>query len=621
MSKELELEINRLKKLNLLFEESNKVAKIGVWEVDVINHQLFWSKTTKLIHGVPNDYIPSLSAALNFYKPGKSSQLIKEAVEQAIQKFQPYDIEVELLRKDGSTCWVRAKGSPEVHNGQCVRLFGTFQDIQEQKEKEFELIDKELKMAAIFNNNIDALFLTNPIDGSILKANKAASEMFGYTEAEFQQIGRNGIIDLTDSKISSILKERVQEKQITTDLIGIKKDGTKFPIRVSSGIFMDSQGHAQASTCIIDMTEIVHYQKQVSETARKFKGIFDSAFQFIGFLTPDGVLTEANNSAIEFAGLKPADVIGKKFWDCHWWTISDKTQNELKASIEKAAKGEFIQYEVEILGANNKTTTILFNLKPLFNEKNEVYSIIPEGRLIQDIVDTRKELISKNNELASFATIVSHDLKEPLRMVSQFLAKLEQKYSGALDDKARLYIYYAVDGAKRMSKMIDELLNFSRISEKDKTFESIRVDRLIDDILQGFKQIIEENNIKIEIGVLPEVLAIRTAFKILLTNLIGNAIKYRKKDGLPVIKINCHEETNDWLFTIQDNGIGMEKEHHEKIFQLFSRLHTRTEYEGTGIGLATCKKIVELHYGKIWVDSTLEKGSTFFFTIKKNINV
>ncbi len=618
MPKELLLEIDQLKKIIDLYEESNSAAKIGIWEVDLINHQVYWSKTTKLIHGVSDNYIPNLTSALNFFKPGISSQLINEVVEDAIQKNKPYNIEVELMRKDGSTCWIRAKGTPELINGKCIRLYGTFQDIQDQKNKELELINSELKMSAVFNNNIDALFLTNPIDGSILRANNAASNLFGYSETEFSQIGRNGIIDISDPKLPNLLKKRNNEKYIITDLIGIKKNGERFPIRVSSAIFTDAKGNTQASTCIIDMTEVIHYQKQTEESARKFKSIFDSTFQFIGFLKPDGTLTEANNTALQFARLKPEDVIGKKFWDCHWWDISDKTKEELRLNIERAAKGEFVQYEVEILGANNSTTTILFNLKPLFNEKNEVYSIIPEGRLIQDIVDSRKELISKNEELSRFSTIVSHDLKEPLRMVSQFMAKLEQKYSGLLDDKARQYIYYAVDGAKRMGNMIDELLEYSRIAEKDKTVEKFKSKYIVEEIIASFSRSIEEKSIQINIGSLPEINAIKTAFKILFNNLLSNAIKYANKTSLTLIEIGCEEDDNYWKFNITDNGIGIDKPYHEMVFQLFSKLNTNNNYKSTGIGLATCKKIVELHHGKIWVESALDMGSTFYFTLKKN---
>lgn len=618
MLSEIELDIVALKKLNELFEESNRADKIGVWELEVATNTLFWSSTTKTIHGVDPTYNPTIDEAFKFIKPGINLELLKTYVDNAINNNIPYDIEMQIIKKNGAEIWTRARCTPEFRNGKCTRLFGTFQDIQEQKDKELELINSELKLSAVFNNNIDALFLTNPIDGSILRANKAASNLFGYTETEFNLIGRNGIIDFSDPKLPDLLEKRNIEKHITTDLIGIKKNGERFPIRVSSGIFTDAQGNTQSSTCIIDMTEVKNYQKKIEESARKFNGIFHSTFQFIGFLTLDGTITEVNDCAIQFAGLKPEDLLGKKFWECRCWSISDNTREELRLNIEKAAKGEFIEYEVEILGANNLTTYILFSLKPLFNEKNEVFSIIPEGRLIQDIVDNRKELISKNKELTQFTTMISHDLKEPLRMVSQFMTKLEQKFSGVLDEKARQYIYYAIDGAKRMGKMIDELLEYSKLAEKNKTFEKLNTKYILDEVIVTYEQTIQEKNIQINIESLPEIYAIKTAIKILFNNLLSNAFKYSDKSSLTLIKIGCEEDDFFWKFSISDNGIGIDKPYHEIVFQLFSKLNNDNTYKSTGIGLATCKKIVELHQGKIWVESALDMGSTFYFTIKKN---
>lgn len=203
-------------------------------------------------------------------------------------------------------------------------------------------------------------------------------------------------------------------------------------------------------------------------------------------------------------------------------------------------------------------------------------------------------------------------------MVSQFMFKLEQKYSGLLDDKARQYIYYAVDGAKRMSKMIDELLEYSKIAEKDKTFERFQSKYILKEVIATFNQSIKEKNIAIEIKQLPEIYAIKTAFKILINNLLSNAIKYANKTSLTLIRISCEEDELFWKFSINDNGIGIDKPYHEMVFQLFSKLNSDNNYKSTGIGLATCKKIVELHHGKIWVESALEMGSTFYFTIKKD---
>jgi len=496
-------DITKLQKLNALFEESNKAAKIGIWEVDLIENTVFWSNTTRKIHGVSDDYTPTLTEAFDFIKRDENQAKLVALFNESIISGKAYETDVKIVKKDGSELWTRAKGTPEFKDNTCIRMYGTFQDIQEQKDRE------------------EALIKT---------------------------------------------------------------------------------------------------QNELAEVARKFKGIFNSAFQFIGFLTPDGTLTEANESALSFAGLKPEDVIGKKFWDCHWWTISKATQEELKKNIARAAKGEFVQYEVEVLGKEGATTTILFNLKPLTNDNNEVFSIIPEGRLIQDIVDTRKELIDKNNELSQFSTIVSHDLKEPLRMISQFMQKIEQKYSGSFDEKARQYIYYAVDGAKRMSKMIDELLNYAKLTEKDKTFELVHTNLLVYEILKGSEQLLQEKNITVEKTELPDITGNITGIKVLFNNLINNAIKYADPSKKATIKISYTSHPSEWEFCIEDNGIGIDSKNHLRIFELFYRINKHKDESNNGIGLAICKKIVSLHKGNIRVESDLGTGSKFYFTIKKSIH-
>lgn len=240
--------------------------------------------------------------------------------------------------------------------------------------------------------------------------------------------------------------------------------------------------------------------------------------------------------------------------------------------------------------------------------------------MIQDIVDTRKELISKNQELSQFTTIVSHDLKEPLRMVSQFMTKLNQKYAGILDEKAKQYIFYAVDGAKRMSKMIDELLSYSKIAETQKEITLIHTNALIHDILDSMHQKIEEKSIQVKTENLPDIYGNETGIKILFTNMLNNAIKYTSSAQEPIIHISCETEPAAWKFCIADNGEGIDPDYHQRIFQLFYRINKRENEEGNGVGLATCKKIVDLHKGNIWVDSAAQKGSQFYFTIKKNIH-
>ncbi len=229
-----------------------------------------------------------------------------------------------------------------------------------------------------------------------------------------------------------------------------------------------------------------------------------------------------------------------------------------------------------------------------------------------------KELSVSNAELEQFAFVASHDLQEPLRMITGFLSLIEKKYDSVLDEKGKEYIRFATDGAMRMRKIILDLLEFSRVGSLDLKRDEIKMNQLLEEVLALNNKLITENNAQIEIFDLPVVMAVQSSMRQLFQNLINNAIKYKKKDARPEIIISSSEDEHYWYFNIQDNGIGIHQEYTEKIFNIFQRLHSKDEYSGTGIGLAICKKIVEDHGGEITVESEEGKGSTFSFSIKKN---
>lgn len=227
-----------------------------------------------------------------------------------------------------------------------------------------------------------------------------------------------------------------------------------------------------------------------------------------------------------------------------------------------------------------------------------------------------EELANSNIELERFAYIASHDLQEPLRMVTSFLQLLKKRYVEKLDETADQYIAFAVDGAERMKTLIMDLLDYSRVGSNTEPNENVDLNILIEEVKGVFSKTIDESKAHITVGPLPIVKGNRTQLLQLFQNLIGNAIKYQK-DESPVIQISCTEQEEEYLFEIKDNGIGIDPAFHEKIFVIFHRLHSRSEYTGTGIGLAICKKIVERHNGKIWVKSMPGQGSSFFFTLGK----
>ncbi|MGB7969648.1 MAG: PAS domain S-box protein [Methanobacterium sp.] len=226
------------------------------------------------------------------------------------------------------------------------------------------------------------------------------------------------------------------------------------------------------------------------------------------------------------------------------------------------------------------------------------------------------ELKMSNKELEQFAYVASHDLQEPLRMITSFTQLLEKRYKGQLDVDADDYIGFVVDGAHRMKDLIDDLLEFSRLNTEVREFELVIMEIALEDVLRNLKPSIRESKAHITHDYLPNIMGDHVQIIQLLQNLIGNAIKFKGNDP-PDIHISAKDNGNDWMFSVNDKGIGIDQNHQEQIFSIFKRLHTKEEYPGTGIGLSISKRIVERHNGQIWIESELGKGSTFYFTIPK----
>ena len=224
------------------------------------------------------------------------------------------------------------------------------------------------------------------------------------------------------------------------------------------------------------------------------------------------------------------------------------------------------------------------------------------------------DLQAKNKELEQFAYVASHDLQEPLRTTASFVELLQRQYKGRLDDKADKYLAYISDASFRMKTLIMDLLDFSRIGTKGE-LEKIDCNHTIKNVLADLAIAIQESKAVIIFEPLPVIDGYATEIKLLFQNLVINAIKFRKEDTNPLITISAREDGDYWEFKVSDNGIGIDPQYNDRIFKIFQRLHSRSQFEGAGIGLAHCKKIVELHHGRIWIDSVLGKGSTFYFTI------
>ena len=280
-------------------------------------------------------------------------------------------------------------------------------------------------------------------------------------------------------------------------------------------------------------------------------------------------------------------------------------------ALDRVSKGDLA---ARISGVSE--VELLESLKNVTNHMIDSVSreITERQRAEKELKETLGELARSNAELEQFAYVASHDLQEPLRMVSSYVQLLARRYQGKLDTDADEFIGFAVDGANRMQGLINDLLMYSRVGTKGKPFETTDCNRVLSEALLNLSAATEESGAVITNDNLPTLMADKTQMVQLIQNLVANAIKFRNKDD-PCIHVSSEQKNGTWVFSVSDNGIGIDADYYDRIFAIFQRLHGKTEYPGTGIGLSVCKRIVERHGGRIWVDSESGKGSRFYFTM------
>ena len=375
------------------------------------------------------------------------------------------------------------------------------------------------------------------------------------------------------------------------------------------------------------ITELVETKQALAareEALRQEREVLDRVLHIspdhIYFKDRQSRFVRINLALAKWFGLKdPAEAVGKLDSDFFTSGHADQTLADEQAMMRS---GQSVSGKEEKETWPDGRVTWVMTTKTLqFDQLGDVVGIMGVSRDITDrklfeieLARKAEELARSNAELEQFAYVASHDLQEPLRMVASYTQLLARRYKGKLDADADEFIDFAVDGANRMQHLIQDLLSYSRVTTKGKALCLTQAEAACNSAVTNLLQSIQEANASVRVAPLPAVLADATQLTQLFQNLIGNAIKYRD-ERKPEIQVSASPNGAEWVFSVQDNGIGIEPQYFERIFQMFQRLHTRKEYSGTGIGLAVCRKIVERHKGRIWVESQTGQGSRFLFTI------
>jgi PAS domain S-box-containing protein len=393
-------------------------------------------------------------------------------------------------------------------------------------------------------------------------------------------------------------------------------------IRLQSAPVFDKQGRVRLAVNIFrDITERRQALLARQENEKRLRKVLDSLASFVAVLTPDGSLVEVNRPALEAIRLKAEELAGQRLDALSPWEVSSETPALMRDAIRRAAAGETVRFDTQARLAGDRVIAIDFMLAPVYDDDGLLQYLIASAI---DITQRRQneealrnyaqELTRSNQELGQFAYVASHDLQEPLRMVTSYLQLIEKRYRDKLDSDGLEFIDYAVDGATRMKTLINDLLAYSRLDRAQTPYEQVDMETSVLMAIHNLQLAIQDAGARVTYDPLPRITANETHMIQLLQNLIGNALKFRS-EAAPLIHIGCKRVGGDWQFSVRDNGIGIEPDYLERIFVIFQRLHPRERYPGTGIGLAICKKIVESHDGRIWAESQPGVGSAFYFSI------
>lgn len=475
---------------------------------------------------------------------------------------------------------------------------------QAQRERE------ERRFRQVVEAAPNAMLLVNAVR-EITLVNREAEKLFGYQREEL--LGKTiellvpprhhgvhpGFIDgfLSEPKSRAMGAGR--------ELFALHKDGHEVPVEIGLNPLDTSDGLSTLAA-IVDITG----RRQAELARQHLAALVESSADAIISKNRDGEIVNWNDGATRIFGYSAEEAVGRPIT----MLVPERFWEQERSSLERVRRNERIaHFRTARRHKDGTEIPVSVTLSPV-RLNGETVGVSSIARDVTELVRHEAELERSNAELEQFAYIASHDLQEPLRVVANYTELLAERYEGKLDERADKYIHYATEGARRMQQLVSDLLAYSRVGSQGKPLTAVSLTEVVREATAGLSTLVAECEAAIEYDTLPTVWGDFGQLGQVFQNLLGNALKFRSSQA-PVVRIDARRQADRWLISVSDNGIGLDMRYAERIFQMFQRLHERGKYQGSGIGLAISKRIVERHGGQIWVESELGKGATFSFTL------
>ncbi|WP_090505680.1 PAS domain-containing protein [Natronorubrum sediminis] len=591
------------------YETVVETSPIGITIVGSDGEMRFANNRAEEIYGRSKDQVNTLSFDDSEWKEidadGEPLTRDENPFPRIMESEEPlFDQISGVSRPDGERIWISVNGAPVYNDrGEIESVVFSIEDITERREQQRTLEESERRYRTLVENFPNGI--VTQFDEE-LRYTLAEGQAFDYLPHSPDDVEGNHLHEVWADDVAETIEPvyRVALEGEKQSIEG-RSEGREWILHVVPLSDQDGEIHG-GMTIALDITERKERERALEESERRYRTLVENFPNgAVGLFDDDLRYTAIGGEFLDVVGVAPEDRIGNSVYDIY----ADDIVEEIEPYFEAALEGEANSFELEYLDRNLFVYSV-----PVRNADDEVYA----GMIVvQDVTERRKyqrKLEASNERLEQFAYAVSHDLQEPLRMVTSYLQLLDQRYGDALEDDGEEFLEFAVDGAERMREMIEGLLEYSRVETRGEPFEPVDLDAILDEVRDDLQLRIDETDAEISADDLPTVVGDPSQLRQVFQNLLDNAIEY-SGDEPPRVDITAERADSRWRITVHDHGIGIDSDNQDRVFEVFQRLHTSDEHPGTGIGLALCQRIVERHDGELWVESEPGEGSTFSFTL------